>query len=158
MLIMLIKFDGVLNGTEPLLESDLETDPAGQMLGINTYLKEGTLGRIDPDLAFAGQERHEGYRLDLVHVQQQNQPASGLVEVATPDGEVLFFATDLSAGVNVHTEQQAVFVPPGYVVQITSDAPSGGNIIRLGLTPLVGVVDWQNCCPGQDLAAVVPPE
>ena len=144
MLTMIIKFDGVLNGTEPLLESDLFTDPAQQQLGENLYTKTGLLGRIDPDLMFAGDRSGQGYRLDLVHVQQQNTPANGSVSVTTVDGLSLGApVADLSLGSNVSTLQQGVVVPPGYLVEIISDAPSGGNIIYLGFTPLQSPADWR---------------
>lgn len=144
MLTMIIKFDGVLNGTEPLLESDMNSDPADQMLGIVEFQKVGTLGRVDPDLVFAGGERHEGFRLDLVHVVQQNPGVSQVsgVRVTSSDGSQLFDVADLTTGTNVVEVQQNKFVPPGYVVELISDAPSGAFVIRLGLVPLLSPVDW----------------
>ena len=77
-------------------------------------------------------------------MQQQNVPANGSVRVTTADGLQLGSdVADLSLGSNVNTTQQGIVVPPGYLVEIISDAPSGGNIIYLGFTPLQSPVDWR---------------
>lgn len=149
MLTMIIQFDGVLNGTEQLLASDMNSDPSDQQLGIVEFQKQGLLGRIDPDLVFAGDERHEGYRLDMVQIQQQNLPVTGgLLRIVSADGFELFQVLDLLDANNLTTIQQDYFIPPGYQVELVSDAPTGGFIIRLGLVPLLSPVDWKTINEG----------